>query len=65
VIQPTTAPTAGSGSASSAPKGFMDKMKKSSRRMVVFYGSQTGTGEEFAARLAKEGIKSVDTSKNS
>lgn len=25
--------------------------------MVVFYGSQTGTGEEFAGRLAKEGIR--------
>ena len=29
-------------------------MKTSSRNMVVFYGSQTGTGEEFAGRLAKE-----------
>lgn len=23
----------------------------------MFYGSQTGTGEEFAGRLAKEGIR--------
>merc|ERR1739844_606720 len=35
----------------------MEKMKKSMRRMVVFYGSQTGTAEEFAARLAKEGMR--------
>ena len=55
VIQPTTAPISGSGSSMS--KGFMDKMKKSQRRMVVFYGSQTGTAEEFAARLAKEGMR--------
>ena len=34
----------------------MDKMKKSNRRMVVFYGSQTGTAEEFAARLGKTEI---------
>ena len=53
VIQPTIAAASGS---SSGPRGFKDKMTKSSRRMVVFYGSQTGTAEEFAARLAKEGI---------
>ena len=35
----------------------MDKMKSSNRRMVVFYGSQTGTAEEFAGRLAKEGAR--------
>jgi len=33
---------------------FISKMKSSGRNMVVFYGSQTGTGEEFAGRLAKE-----------
>ena len=27
------------------------------RRLVVFYGSQTGTAEEFAGRLAKEGAR--------
>ena len=38
-------------------RGFVDKMKASNRRMVVFYGSQTGTAEEFAGRLAKEGAR--------
>ena len=38
-------------------RGFVDKMKSSNRRMVVFYGSQTGTAEEFAGRLAKEGAR--------
>lgn len=26
------------------------------RNMVVFYGSQTGTAEEFAGRLAKDAV---------
>ncbi|XP_052801447.1 NADPH--cytochrome P450 reductase-like [Mya arenaria] len=33
---------------------FINKMKNSNRNVVVFYGSQTGTGEEFAGRLAKD-----------
>ena len=31
-------------------------MKNSKRRMVAFYGSQTGTAEEYATRLSKEGM---------
>ncbi|XP_046559646.1 LOW QUALITY PROTEIN: NADPH--cytochrome P450 reductase-like [Haliotis rubra] len=33
---------------------FISKMKNTNRNVVVFYGSQTGTGEEFANRLAKD-----------
>ncbi|XP_063154353.1 NADPH--cytochrome P450 reductase isoform X2 [Candoia aspera] len=33
---------------------FIEKMKKTGRNIVVFYGSQTGTAEEFAGRLAKD-----------
>lgn len=33
---------------------FLDKMKTRKKRVIVFYGSQTGTGEEFANRLAKD-----------
>ncbi|BFZ04391.1 hypothetical protein BsWGS_07430 [Bradybaena similaris] len=33
---------------------FITKMKNTSRNVVVFYGSQTGTAEEFATRLAKD-----------
>ncbi|XP_050023019.1 NADPH--cytochrome P450 reductase isoform X2 [Dermacentor andersoni] len=33
---------------------FIGKMKSTGRNIVIFYGSQTGTAEEFAARLAKE-----------
>ena len=54
VITPTAAPAAGDAQTSS---GFLSKMKNSKRRMVVFYGSQTGTAEEFAGRLAKEGAR--------
>ena len=37
--------------------GFIAKMKAQGRNVVVFYGSQTGTAEEFAARLAKEAAR--------
>ncbi|XP_021373216.1 NADPH--cytochrome P450 reductase-like [Mizuhopecten yessoensis] len=34
--------------------GFIEKLKSSGRNVIVFYGSQTGTAEEFAGRLAKD-----------
>ncbi len=54
VIQPTAA---SSSSSMPADRGFVTKMRNSKRRLVVFYGSQTGTAEEFAGRLAKEGVR--------
>lgn len=46
---------------SSAPQqtdnSFIKKLQTSGRSLIVFYGSQTGTGEEFAGRIAKEGIR--------
>lgn len=42
---------------SSSDNSFIKKLKSSGRSLVVFYGSQTGTGEEFAGRLAKEGMR--------
>jgi len=42
---------------SASDNSFIKKLKASGRSLVVFYGSQTGTGEEFAGRLAKEGIR--------
>lgn len=41
----------------SLDNSFIKKLKASGRSLVVFYGSQTGTAEEFAGRLAKEGIR--------
>ncbi|KAI4878818.1 hypothetical protein NFI96_033302 [Prochilodus magdalenae] len=42
---------------------FIEKMKKSNRNVIVFFGSQTGTAEEFANRLVKDaqryGIKGM------
>ena len=51
-IQPTAVSTTSAGENS-----FIKKLKASGRSLVVFYGSQTGTAEEFAGRLAKEGIR--------
>ena len=33
---------------------FIDRMIHSEKTMVVFYGSQTGTAEDFAQRIAKQ-----------
>ncbi|CAF0827749.1 unnamed protein product [Rotaria sordida] len=33
---------------------FVDRMLHSKKQMVVFYGSQTGTAEDFAQRIAKQ-----------
>lgn len=51
-IQPTAVNTM-----TMAENSFIKKLKSSGRRLVVFYGSQTGTAEEFAGRLAKEGLR--------
>lgn len=44
-------------------KSLTERMKASGKNMVVFFGSQTGTGEEFAQRLVKNarlyGIKAL------
>eukprot|EP01135_Chromosphaera_perkinsii_P009412 Nk52_evm88s1737 gene=Nk52_evmTU88s1737 len=45
-----------SGGAKSAPvdRSFVGRMKSSDKTCIVFYGSQTGTAEEFANRLVSE-----------
>ncbi|XP_041976894.1 NADPH--cytochrome P450 reductase isoform X1 [Aricia agestis] len=45
------------GSIQVTENSFIKKLQTSGRSLVVFYGSQTGTAEEFAGRLAKEGIR--------
>ncbi|KIL67916.1 hypothetical protein M378DRAFT_177150 [Amanita muscaria Koide BX008] len=46
----TKSTTNGSGN----PRDFITKMKEGKKRIVIFYGSQTGTAEEYAIRIAKE-----------
>ncbi|KAI0132505.1 NADPH-cytochrome P450 reductase [Xylariales sp. AK1849] len=36
-------------------RNIIEKMDESGKNCVVFYGSQTGTAEDYASRLAKEG----------
>ncbi|RHZ63323.1 hypothetical protein Glove_330g11 [Diversispora epigaea] len=36
-------------------KDFIKKMKETDKNVVMFFGSQTGTAEDYASRLAKEG----------
>lgn len=36
-------------------RNIVEKMAESNKNCVVFYGSQTGTAEDYASRLAKEG----------
>lgn len=47
----------GNGHAAKAGKSrnILEKMDETGKNCVVFYGSQTGTAEDYASRLAKEG----------
>lgn len=36
------------------PRDFIAKTKEGKKRLIIFYGSQTGTAEEYAIRIAKE-----------
>nr|CAB3265046.1 NADPH--cytochrome P450 reductase [Phallusia mammillata] len=49
VVQPT-----GIQRSASFEAGFIARMKKAGRNIAILYGSQTGTAEEFAGRLAKD-----------
>ncbi|KAK9472658.1 uncharacterized protein V1510DRAFT_123899 [Dipodascopsis tothii] len=42
--------------AAKATRSIVEKMNESDKDVVVFYGSQTGTAEDYASRLAKEGL---------
>lgn len=46
---------AANGAKAGRTRNIVEKMEESGKNCVVFYGSQTGTAEDYAARLAKEG----------
>lgn len=43
------------GTKAGQTRNFLEKMEESGKNCIVFYGSQTGTAEDYASRLAKEG----------
>jgi NADPH-ferrihemoprotein reductase len=43
------------GAKSGKSRNILEKMDETGKNCVVFYGSQTGTAEDYASRLAKEG----------
>ena len=43
------------GAKAGRTRNIYEKMDESSKNCVIFYGSQTGTAEDYASRLAKEG----------
>ncbi|KAJ2888597.1 hypothetical protein FB639_000529, partial [Coemansia asiatica] len=45
---------AGSKGEYNEARDFVAKMRRAGKNVVVFYGSQTGTAEDFATRLAKD-----------
>lgn len=45
----------GNGAKAGRTRNILEKMEESGKNCVIFYGSQTGTAEDYASRLAKEG----------
>ena len=46
---------AANGAKAGKTRNILEKMEESGKNCVIYYGSQTGTAEDYASRLAKEG----------
>ncbi|KAI1168323.1 NADPH-cytochrome P450 reductase [Nemania serpens] len=51
----TSLANANGGAKAGKTRNIVEKMEESGKNCVIFYGSQTGTAEDYASRLAKEG----------
>ncbi|KAG9202979.1 NADPH-cytochrome P450 reductase [Epicoccum nigrum] len=56
-VDPYGSSLAGANGAAKAGKSrnIIEKLEESDKNCVVFYGSQTGTAEDYASRISKEG----------
>lgn len=45
----------GNGQKAGKTRNILEKLEESGKNCIIFYGSQTGTAEDYASRLAKEG----------
>ncbi|KAF9161884.1 NADPH-cytochrome P450 reductase [Actinomortierella ambigua] len=56
-LQKPNAPALKMGKPAKKTRDFVQKMKDTDKTIIFFYGSQTGTADDYAARLAKEGMQ--------
>jgi NADPH-ferrihemoprotein reductase len=53
----SSAPAANGAAKAGKTRDIVQKMEETGKNCVMFYGSQTGTAEDYASRLSKEGAQ--------